>query len=264
VRLVLTPARWAASSGVVASVLAGVIWALPTKVRGVVELPLVRWPYQAAAAAVAALVVFALLAAEESRLTRELRIARAGSHVARQTLLRRTRNAPWYARLVSSTLGLAAIHLADGDAASARRAFDGNPLAMRFGRLGALGDVVRADLLRGGGSEDALGEAIRAIYNMTPLPNLEAERYRTHVLVKALLEQADGATARDLAFELAKSADDELRVYAVWLRAWFDLEGLPEPDEGDVRKALLLARSHGAQDLVGKLEAHLATRRAPT
>jgi hypothetical protein len=263
VKLVLTPARWAASSAVVATVLSGAIWALPWAVRGTVELPSERWPFEVAAALLGALVVFVLLSGEESRLTRELRTARAGSHVARQTLLRRRRAAPWYARMASTTLGLAAVHLADGDAESAQRAFDANPIAMRYGRLDALREVVRADVLRGIGAESTLGDAIRALYNMGSLPNVEAERYRTHVLVKALLEQADGATARDLAFDLAKSTDDELRVYAAWLRAWFDLEDLSAPSEGDVRKALLLARSHGAEELIAKLEAQLATDRAP-
>jgi hypothetical protein len=262
VRLVLTPARWAASSAVLAVVLSGAIWALPATIRGVVELPRERWPYEAAACVLGSLLVLALLAGEDSRLTRELRTARAGSHVARQTLLRRRRSAPWYARMVSSTLGLAAVHLAEGDAESARAAFHANSFSMSFGRLRDLRAVVNADLLRGIGAESTLGDAIRALYNMAPLPNLEAERYRVHVLVKALLEQADGATARDLAHDLAASTDDELRVYAVWLRAWFELEDLPAPAEGDVRKALLLARSHGAEDLVGRLEAQLAGARA--
>jgi hypothetical protein len=251
------------SSAVVAVVVSGAIWALPATVRGVVELPRVRWPYEAAGAVLGSLLVLALLAGEESRLARELRTARAGSPVARQTVLRRRRSAPWYARLFSTTLGLAAVHLAEGDAASAQAALHANPVALGFGRLGALSGVVRADLLREIGAESALGDAIRALYNMPPLPNLEAERYRTHVLTKALLEQADGATARDVAHDLATSTDDEVRVYALWLRAWFELDGLPSPPSGDVRKAILLARSHGAEDLIGKLEALLAVESAP-
>ena len=235
-----------------AIVLIGAIWALPARVE------IARGPYELAAAILGSILVFALLRGEEARLQRELRTARAGSSVARQIALRRSGTAPWYVRLVSTTLGRAAMSLADGDLEAAQRALRGNSLTLGVGRLGRLRAVVDADLRRGIGAEASLGDAIRALYNMDPLPNLEAERYRIHVLVKALLEQADGATAHHLAHDLAQNADHEQRVYAVWLKAWFKLDDLPPLAEGDLRRALLLARNHGADDLVQRLTAELA------
>jgi hypothetical protein len=146
------------------------------------------------------------------------------------------------------------------------------PWAKR-GTLDDLRQVVEADLTRAQGTESALERAIKSLYAMDPLPHQEGERYRVHVLVKALLEQADGLTARNLCEELASHADEELRVYAVWLRVWFDLDHLPKPSEPDARLALLLARTHGAEQLVlrltGLLEAMTpkenedASKRAP-
>ncbi|MGH7269043.1 MAG: hypothetical protein ACREJ3_01320, partial [Polyangiaceae bacterium] len=57
--------------------------------------------------------------------------------------------------------------------------------------------------------------------------------------------------------------DGDLRIYAVWLRVWFDLDGTGTDDdveacwpllaEPDVRLAILAARAHGADELVAKL-----------
>ena len=59
---------------------------------------------------------------------------------------------------------------------------------------------------------------------MALIGNREADLYRMHVLVKAILEQGDADTAIDLVEKLAASTDDDERVYAAWLRVWFDLD----------------------------------------
>jgi hypothetical protein len=162
------------------------------------------------------------------------------------------------ASLASTRLGFAAVLVAEGDLVAAQGAMGIAWPWSLAGTLGQLRRVVQADLMRGGGTEASLEQAIKTLYAMDPLEHVEAERYRTHVLVKALLEQADGATARQLADDLASHPDEELRVYAVWLGVWFDLSHLPKPTEPDVRRAMLLARTHGAEELVKRLEALLA------
>ena len=49
-----------------------------------------------------------------------------------------------------------------------------------------------------------------------------------HVLVKALLQRGDAVAASEVARKLAVTGDDESRIYLVWLRAWFDLDGFEE------------------------------------
>jgi hypothetical protein len=101
---------------------------------------------------------------------------------------------------------------------------------------------------------------------MSRIGSREADLYRTHVLVKALLEQGDAEGAGEVARELDASRDDEERVYVVWLRTWFDLDvNLPAADlpwpplsQGELRMAALLARAHGADKLVEKLQARMA------
>jgi len=54
--------------------------------------------------------------------------------------------------------------------------------------------VVEADLSRASGSPASLDGAIRALRALEPTGNVEADRYRTHVLVKAILERGDDDT----------------------------------------------------------------------
>ena len=62
-----------------------------------------------------AVLVLAILRAEESRLTRELRTARTGTAVFRGLVARRRQQTPFLARIFATRLGLAAVFLADGD-----------------------------------------------------------------------------------------------------------------------------------------------------
>ena len=117
-------------------------------------------------------------------------------------------------------------------------------------------------MLREIGTEESLAAAIQALVAIPPLSADEAERYRIHVLVKALLQQGDDATARGLAEELKGGADAELHVYVVWLQTWFEWTHLDAPTEAEMRLAVLLARTHGAEDLVRRLEAGLTAGRA--
>ncbi len=266
--LLATPARWAAGSALAAAL----AWPLARALGGPLGArDAVLWAGGAAALASGAL--FLYLRGEEARLCRELRVARSGTSVQRRTLLRRRRPSPyfglamfWYAAvrvlaaLASTTLGYAAVLLAEGDVDVADATLRGFGQALSFGDLRALRSVVAADLLRARGGEVALGEAIRAMVAIPPMAHVEAERYRVHVLVKALLEQADDATARALAEDLKARADDDVRVYLVWLATWFDWTHLDAPGDAEMRRALLLARAHGAVDLVGRLESQLAAR----
>jgi hypothetical protein len=87
--------------------------------------------------------------------------------------------------------------------------------------------------------------------------------------VKAVLEEGATETALELAAELAGSSDSEERLYATWLRAWFDLDNVasdvhwPPLGEGELRLASLVARAHGAERLVAELEGRLATIARP-
>ncbi len=230
-----------------------------------------RWFWGVAVWTAGSLVFWLYLGGEEARLVRELRVARTGTTVQRNVVMRRRRPGPrfvivmvWQAAvrlltvLASTRLGYAAVLLAEGDVEAADAVLRGLERVLpQGGTLGQLRAVVHADLLRARGSEASLAEAIQALHAMSPIRHVEAERYRIHVFVKALLEQADGATARSLAEDLARHPDAELHVYAIWLRVWFDLEHLPTPAEADTRLAILLARVHGAEDLVRRLEAAL-------
>ncbi len=110
------------------------------------------------------------------------------------------------------------------------------------------------------------GPAARA----APTGNREADLYRTHVLVKALLEQGDAEGALEMYRTLEKSTDEDDLVYATWLRVWFELEAAAEEgedwpalSEGQLRMAALLARTHGAEKLVEMLEARIASVAPP-
>jgi hypothetical protein len=82
--------------------------------------------------------------------------------------------------------------------------------------------------------------------------------------VKGILEQGDTAAGGIVAAELAQAEDEEERIYATWLRVWFDLDAdeslgatWAPLGEGQARWAALVARAHGAMRLVEKLEQRL-------
>ena len=138
---------------------------------------------------------------------------------------------------------------------------------MEGGRLEQLRAIVEADLQRAGGSPAGLERAVEALRAMTPTTaNREGrDLYARHVLVKAILQCGDTAAALDLATELETSVDAEDHPYFVWLCVWFDLDTVA-PDRAwaplspaAMRVALLLARAHGADKLVDKLEHRLGT-----
>jgi hypothetical protein len=209
-------------------------------------------------AAAAALVTAALLRSEESRLTRELRTARTGTSVIRGMVLRRRQKLPLFLRLFSTSVGTAAVMLADGERSAALDLLGSSSPLMDGGRLRLVREYVDLDAQRANGSSVALERCVQALRALPRTGNCEADRYRTHVLVKAVLQQGNDDVAEELAEELARADDDEERLYAIWLRTWFELEGEPPPSDGELRLALLLARAHGAEELVKKLEEKVA------
>jgi hypothetical protein len=220
--------------------------ALPIVVAGVAE----------------ALLVLALLRAEESRLARELRTARTATAVLRGMMARRRHRQPFFARMFFTGLGTAATLVADGDRSGALDALAAVVPWMRGGRLDALRAVVEADLDRASGTQAGLDRSIRRLRSLDRIGHFEADRYAMHVLVKAVLEQGDADVGFELATRLAAAEDDDERMYATWLRVWFELDsepdtGWPPLAEGQARRAALVARAHGAEKLVGKLEARL-------
>lgn len=215
------------------------------------------------------LVVLAILRAEEARLASELRTARTGSPVLRAMTARRRDDAPLVLRMFATKVGIAAVLLADGDAAAARHQLRGaSPLA-EGGRLDKVRAVVDADLERALATSTELPRCVQRLRALERVDNREVDLYRTHVLVKAVLELGAADTAVELAAELAPSADVDERLYATWLRAWFDLDAAapevswPALAEGELRLASLVARAHGAERLVAELEARLATIALP-
>jgi len=217
------------------------------------------------ACAVQAPLVLALLRAEELRLSRELRTARTGTPALRAMVAHRRAQAPFFARSFSSGLGTAAVLLADGERDGARRALAGGSPLMQGGRLGLLRSLVDADLDRATGAAGAVTRCVRRLRATKPIGHREADLYRTHVLVKAVLQQGDADAGLEIASELASSLDEEERMYATWLRVWFDLDaegdaaGAPWPTltDGDLRLAALAARAHGADRLFERLHARL-------
>jgi hypothetical protein len=227
------------------------------------------WPAIALSWAAIAAVVWATLHAEELRLARELRTARSGSSMLRTMLARRRDRAPSVARLLSTKLGMAAVLLADGDRPVALQTIARTSLLMQGGRLEKLRHVVDADLERATGTPAALDRCVQRLSGMAAIGNREADLYRTHVLVKSLLEQGDVDGALDLARRLTHTRDEEEHVYVAWLRTWFELDSAasdgswPPMSEGELRRAALLARTHGAEKLVEKLEARLVAIARP-
>jgi hypothetical protein len=219
----------------------------------------------ALAAAAGSLFLIAMLRAEESRLSRELRTARAGTPVLRGLVAGRRQQLPFLARLCSTKLGLAAVLLADGDRESALDAVATGSALMRAGRLEKLRAILDADLERSAGTPEGLARCAERLRAEAPTGNREADLYRIHVLVKAILALGDADAGFEVATELAEGAltDDETRVYTTWLRVWFELDSEPEEpwpllSDGDLRMATLAARAHGAESLVSKLDRRLS------
>jgi hypothetical protein len=259
--LVATAPRWAAGTASFALGLLGLAEGALLFAHS--DRPFSTFVTPIALASLAAAVVLGfLLRSEESRLARELRTARTGSAALRALVARRRVAQPFFARFVSSPLGTAAVLVADGDRDGALELLARTPLVMRGGRLDALRAMVDADILRGDGA-GGLARCVAALRELPSLENREAELYRTHVLVKAFLARGDGEGAFELGSKLAESADDDARIYATWLRVWFDLDaeeasGWPPLAEGDLRMATLVARAQGADDLVTKLSHRLS------
>jgi hypothetical protein len=214
----------------------------------------------AVAGAVSTVMLYWLLLAEEARLARELRTSRTGTPALRGMVAGRRLQAPLFARPFSTKLGTAAVLLADGEHAAAVDLLAAPAPLMSGGRLSRLRAVVEADAARAEGTPAALDRCIARLASHEPLRNREADLYALHVLVKAVLERGDAETAATLEERLARTGDDNERLYLVWLRAWFDLDGGAPGDtdtgggDAELRLAALLARAHGAEKLVAKLE----------
>ena len=265
--LVVTWGRWAACVGVTVAVFAAALHLYRRFTHA--DMPLATFLGLVAFIAVAnALLVLALLRAEEARVTRELRVARTGTAMARSLATRRRQQAPFLARLYAVKLGTAAVFLADGDRGGAVDVLVGGSPLMRGGRLDRLRDVVGADLERATGTSVGLERCVQRLRAMVLIGHREADLYRTHVLVKALLEQGDAEGAVELIGDLERAGgDDEQLLYATWLRVWFDLDAeaadyrsaWPPLPEAQLRLATLMARAHGADKLVEKLEERVSS-----
>jgi hypothetical protein len=255
VPLVATGARWGACAAVLAIGFAAVLQGSLLFMHSSDSIA----PYRnalATAIVLAALLLFWLLRAEESRLARELRTARTGTAALRGMIAGRRQQLPFFARLVSTKLGTAAVLLADGERAAALDLLEAGSPLMQGGRLAKLREVVAADADRSTGSPDALDRCIEKLRSREPIGNREADLYALHVLVKAVLEGGDAEAGHELVERLDRSHDEDERLYRVWLEAWFDLDTEREGDlpGGELALATLLARAHGAEKLVEKLE----------
>jgi len=244
--------RWAASAVLVAAVFAALLQGSLAFVHSSASMASYGGPLTAAIVA-AAVLLFWVLQAEESRLARELRTARTGTAALRSMVAARRQQLPFFARLFSTKLGTAAVLIADGERAAAQELLAANSPFMQGGRLARLRAVVEADAGRALGRDEALARSIEVLESAEPTGNREADLYALHVLVKAVLERGDSAAALGLIERLERSADEDERLYIVWLRAWFELGGR-ELSDGEIRLAALLARAHGAEKLVEKLE----------
>jgi hypothetical protein len=262
--LVATWARWALSAGALGAAFVGAVQAYIAFTHSERTLASFGWLI-AVVCATEALLVFAILRAEESRLARELRTARTGTEVLRGMVARRRQQTPFLARLFATKLGAAAVLLADGDRSGALDVLATSSALMQWGRIEKLRAVVDADLERAAGTSVGLERCVQRLRATPPIGNREADLYRTHVLVKALLEQGDPEGALELIEELEPSKDEEQQLYVTWLRVWFDLDAetddaepqarmWPALGEGQLRLATLQARAHGAEKLVEKLE----------
>jgi hypothetical protein len=273
VPIVATHLRWIASSAAAAVALAVAVEAVVLFTHSARPLASFVEPI-GIAALIASVLLFVLLRAEESRLTRELRMARTGTPVLRGLVAGRRQHLPFFARICSTKLGMAAVLLADGDRDAALDALATASGLMRWGRLEKLRAILDADLERSAGTSAGLERCVQQLRGMSSIGHREADLYRIHVLVKAVLAQGDGDVGLELAKELAgadrgkQADDDDARLYVTWLRVWFDLDqdaegadaDMPWPplSDGDIRMATLVARSHGAERLVSKLEERLS------
>jgi hypothetical protein len=271
--IVATVNRWAAGSAAFALGLAAAAEGVLLFTHSSRSFESFVTPLVAAAFAGAVVLVF-ILRAEESRLARELRTARTGTGVLRALVARRRVAQPFIARFASTPLGTAAVLIADGDREGAMDLMARTPALMRGGRLEALRAIVEADLSRGNGAA-GLARCVSDLRATPESDNREAELYRVHVLVKAILARGDAEAGFELASHLGDSPDNEARIYATWLRVWFDFDvedddgagasadggagasgnasAWPALSEGELRMATLVARAHGAEDLVSKL-----------
>jgi len=255
--LVATGTRWLAfvvGEGVVLYGLGSAYVAVdPTKhpMRSIAPWLLIGW-------LTVIVVTYAMLRGEESRLARELRTARSGSAAMRALVLDRREKTPPLLRWLSTSIGMAAVLLADSDRSNALNALSASSVLMSGGRLTLVRDLVAADADRAAGTKAMLDRCVASLRAIPPIGNAEAERYRAHVHVKALLEQADVDAGAALYEDLVASKDEEIRVYAVWLRVWFELDAPASATDGEMRLALLLARAQGAGELAKKLEADIA------
>jgi hypothetical protein len=259
--LVATRLRWLSTTAAVAGIVlvlaeVALVWTHSPRTLASFALPLM------ATFAAIALLVLALLRAEESRLAREIRTARSCTAVLRGMMARRRLQQPFFARMFSTGLGTAALLVADGNRSAALDALAAVSPWMHSGRLEALRAVVDADLERASGTSAGLDRCVARLRSMPRTGHREADLYAIHVLVKAVLEQGNGEIGFELATRLADADDEDERVYATWLRVWFDLDSEPDARwpplaEGHTRRAALVARAHGAEKLVGKLEALL-------
>jgi hypothetical protein len=272
---VLTPGRAFA----VALVVAGVVFGLSRLVARIERLGDFTVPSGPYLLLGLILLVTGLISlrTEDARLTRELRIAYAGTVTAREQAVRRRLRASWFTRLFMPPHGLAALLLASGDPESVIDLLaTGSPLYLavlgaRLGHLraiitaGARASVAAAAAATAGSDENDENDEARSAALVTLLAtrgldvggSADLARFRAFVLARAVLETGDVLTARELAFDLKASRDADVRLYAEWLRTWFDLDdpGLQPEGEGERRRAALHAVNAGARDLAEKLTA---------
>jgi hypothetical protein len=289
VPLVASLPRWAASSvaGVLGLVLANDAILVLSHVKPTLAMFTQVLAFGAPAIFV---IVFALLRAEESRLARELRTVRTGTAMLRSLIVGR-QQLPFLTRWSTTKLGTAAVLLAEGDRFGATEALRTSSIFMRVGRLEKLRAFVEADAERSAGTGASLDRCIQRLREAELTGNREADLYRLHVLVKAVLAKGDAETGDDLARDLGGASDEE-RVYATWLRVWFELDGQasessasaaeeksaasaadettdatdepwPPLTDGDLRIAMLSARAHGAEQLIAKLAERLSAIARP-
>ena len=270
VPLVATWTRWAVSVSAVALAFVGAVEGYVLFTRVDRALASFAWLI-AVFVATEAVLLLAILRAEESRLARELRTARTGTAVLRGLVARRRRQTPFFARLFATKLGLAAVLLAESDREGALDILSGVSPVMQGGRLQRLRAIVDADMERATGTAAGLERCVEELRGMAPLGNREADLYRMHVLVKALLEEGDSDGALEVLGTLEPSRDEEQQLYVAWLRVWFDLDAeaadyrhaWPALPEGQLRMATLLARAQGAEKLVEKLEQRVSSIARP-
>jgi len=214
VPLVATTSRWVASSAALTVGLSAAAVALVLFTHSARPLSSFVTPI-AIAGAIGSLLLFVLLRAEESRLARELRTARAGTSVLRGLIASRRQQLPFFARICSTQLGLAAVLLADGDRDGALDALATASRLMRWGKLERLRAILDADLERSTGTSVGLERCVQRLRSMAPIGHREADLYRIHVLVKAVLAQGDGDVGFEVASELGALDDRPARATSV-------------------------------------------------